>query len=1292
MLDLRLRLVLRERQMPHSNNELDSHASAESPALHIDHGELRADVTVSTGRTWLGGSQDSCSVPSTAGSIKSDTINSNDADVYSYREEWGLGDTSSEPTTSRSIDGTASDFDSNNIPDDGGESDCELVALCQLKDEAASITDVKTPPSDPDEIEPDASLKDLGSTSALGEEAFEASFTPSSTPDSLRTSRASVNESTACENTRDSEVVVPDGNTVNASCTSTDIQDGEPRRIQVLVRVRPSTGSADDKVVVAVGEQGTSIQIQSSTSHGSLADALGAGGMTTVTECAFDRVFAASATQEDVFSAVEPSVRTAIDGYNATVFAYGQTGTGKTHTLFGKDFDAVDVVGIAAPSWTEEKGSNGNSRASTTSPRLTSIKPSPAPATAPTWGVVPRALRLLLSHAARLEADSAAVTTANEQVHVSLHCSFVQIYNDRLFDLFTDRRRQKPLLLREQPCADGSTNVVVPGLSSERILSVAHAFQLLRRDLENRSVRETEANLASSRSHAIVQVNITLERTSPTGERTARTSRLNLVDLAGSEKWNTDIPMDEAHSLELKNINASLSALGNCIAALAEPGRKHIPYRDSTLTRVLQDSLGGNTQSCLIATVSPSLNASDETIRTLRFADRARSVMQTVRINEASATNGSAAMMMTTELLIARTQIAKLREKLENTQRRHHETRLKELETCQRKFSEALKDKDREINKLTRENAGFLKWKEEDTRRIRELEAQVRELEEARGSKDQQTTDSAAFKVVRAPDDQSERTSDESGASGQGCADDDSPMSRTAETSDMRSGGAARVRRNDSTREMQRSTSKANLPRLASDRSKEVPPAAQGSRTYKQLLERYALQPSKSRRERGAEQRDWLPNATRQPELTSMCEVLSSDTSRSPHAAPLLSSLKDASYSASSPLLPIATRIPRVASVSPRELGVATTTEPSPSGFLAMRRSSSSLSPRLMECDATQTLCEAVSGWGVAAAKPAATSSTDLAQRVEAATFHSTSLTPVAGALNRPVTKVTGDIVEAWMGRTTSGDVQATSLPAALKPAASSGVCVKHSLRGCVLCSGAMDSNQPRLPVASQSGSTPMLRLPGEASSTTMCPISPDEACARHRLVRCFICSKVSDGGGFDSSGSAGSGKPLAAYPGESVTTSTDWRSDRIAIQYGSGATATASRAVAAASTTSSVGMNVLTSKCSAHLLSNCILCGNKGTPSISSSSAAVMSSSAPASEAATRTAQTLSTSYAEYPPRRYTLDARLLGLSSSSLSTSSTPSPSSLFPHSSASSMLSDERNGNDSPCQGIRSRSNYP
>lgn len=148
----------------------------------------------------------------------------------------------------------------------------------------------------------------------------------------------------------------------------------------------------------------------------------------------------------------------------------------------------------------------------------------------------------------------------------------------------------------------------------------------------NRRVRATQHNEASSRSHAVMQLMVEAESSGGVrggvddGHVTYRQAKLSLVDLAGSEKMDSALTISKGHFNELRNINQSLSALGNVVSALSDKDRKHIPYRDSKLTRLLQDSLGGNTRTTIIACVNPHAGQTNETVNTLTFADRAKKV------------------------------------------------------------------------------------------------------------------------------------------------------------------------------------------------------------------------------------------------------------------------------------------------------------------------------------------------------------------------------------------------------------------------------------------------------------------------------------------------------------------------------------------------------------------------------------------------------------------------------------------------------------------------------------------
>jgi hypothetical protein len=218
----------------------------------------------------------------------------------------------------------------------------------------------------------------------------------------------------------------------------------------------------------------------------------------------------------------------------------------------------------------------------------------------------------------------------------SVLCSFIQLYNENCYDMLRDSGMTASLPIRED-----QKEIYVQGLSEYIVKSVSETMQLLKIAEENRAIRETHMNQYSSRSHSIFQIFVEQKRLSGDGGEISLRAKFNLVDLAGSEKWNTRHNMQDQHISELTNINLSLHTLGKCISALVSGrngkgrgGNSHVPYRDSKLTRLLQDSIGGNSRTFLIATLSPSLSNTDETISTLKFADRAKQVMVQIHVNE----------------------------------------------------------------------------------------------------------------------------------------------------------------------------------------------------------------------------------------------------------------------------------------------------------------------------------------------------------------------------------------------------------------------------------------------------------------------------------------------------------------------------------------------------------------------------------------------------------------------------------------------------------------------------------
>ncbi|XP_025017743.1 osmotic avoidance abnormal protein 3-like isoform X1 [Tetranychus urticae] len=292
----------------------------------------------------------------------------------------------------------------------------------------------------------------------------------------------------------------------------------------------------------------------------------------------FDGAYFVDSTTEQIYNEIVfPIVESVTEGYNGTVFAYGQTGCGKSFTM----------QGITTP--------------------------------ASQKGIIPRAFEHIFEAIA-----------ATENTKFLVHASYLEIYNEEIRDLLgTDSK--KKLDLKEAP----EQGVFVPGLSCHPVHDVKQCEQLMELGWKNRSVGATLMNADSSRSHSIFTVQLERMQTGEMADfdTTIRKGKLNLVDLAGSERQaKTGATGDRLK--EATKINLSLSALGNVISALVDGKCKHIPYRDSKLTRLLQDSLGGNTKTLMVACLSPADNNYDETLSTLRYANRAKNIQNKPTINE----------------------------------------------------------------------------------------------------------------------------------------------------------------------------------------------------------------------------------------------------------------------------------------------------------------------------------------------------------------------------------------------------------------------------------------------------------------------------------------------------------------------------------------------------------------------------------------------------------------------------------------------------------------------------------
>ncbi|NXS43855.1 KIFC3 protein, partial [Balaeniceps rex] len=276
-----------------------------------------------------------------------------------------------------------------------------------------------------------------------------------------------------------------------------------------------------------------------------------------------DKVFPPQASQEEVFQEVQALVTSCIDGYNVCIFAYGQTGAGKTYTMEG---------------------------------------------TAANPGINQRALQLLFSEVQSKAADW----------DYAISVSAAEIYNEALRDLLGKEPQEK---LEIKLCPDGSGQLYVPGLTEFRVQSVEDINKVFEFGHVNRVTECTNLNEHSSRSHALLIVTVRgLDRS--TGLCT--TGKLNLVDLAGSERVGRS-GAEGSRLREAQHINKSLSALGDVIYALRSR-QGHVPFRNSKLTYLLQDSLSGDSKTLMMVQVSPAEKNTSETLCSLKFAERVRSV------------------------------------------------------------------------------------------------------------------------------------------------------------------------------------------------------------------------------------------------------------------------------------------------------------------------------------------------------------------------------------------------------------------------------------------------------------------------------------------------------------------------------------------------------------------------------------------------------------------------------------------------------------------------------------------
>ncbi|XP_072321500.1 kinesin-like protein KIF18A [Eucyclogobius newberryi] len=290
----------------------------------------------------------------------------------------------------------------------------------------------------------------------------------------------------------------------------------------------------------------------------------------------FDHVFGENSTQVDIFDNTTKAIIDGVmNGFNCSVFAYGATGAGKTHTMLGSQNNP---------------------------------------------GVMYHTMKELFKR----------MDEAKEEKEFAVAFSYLEVYNEQIRDLLT---KAGPLAVRD----DGQKGVVVQNLTLHQPKSAEHILEALDSGNRNRTQHPTDMNATSSRSHAVFQIYLRQQDKTASLNPNACVAKLSLIDLAGSERAS-HTNAKGARLREGANINRSLLALGNVINALADPKSKkaHIPYRDSKLTRILKDSLGGNCRTVMIANISPSSKSYDDTHNTLKYANRAKEIKSTLKSNVVS--------------------------------------------------------------------------------------------------------------------------------------------------------------------------------------------------------------------------------------------------------------------------------------------------------------------------------------------------------------------------------------------------------------------------------------------------------------------------------------------------------------------------------------------------------------------------------------------------------------------------------------------------------------------------------
>ncbi|KAF9454509.1 kinesin-domain-containing protein [Macrolepiota fuliginosa MF-IS2] len=400
-------------------------------------------------------------------------------------------------------------------------------------------------------------------------------------------------------------------NTLNSTVTSITSSLSQKNseisesNIQVVIRCRRrSDREVQENSPIIVSSSGAKSK-EISIELGAPQSSLGIVTLPPIRTYPFDLVFGPEADQALIYhDVVSPMLEEVLTGYNCTLFAYGQTGTGKTYTMHGD------------------------------------LKPTQMGNPSPDAGMIPRALFRLFHSLETTKAD------------YSVKISYIELYNEELRDLLANdfappTGSTQPMGIGAKDKASeglkifdeaGKKGVFIQGLEEIAVKDCKDALALLTKGSERRQIAATRFNDHSSRSHSIFSITVHVKETSNVGDDLLKVGKLNLVDLAGSENIGRS-GAENKRAREAGMINQSLLTLGRVINALVD-NAQHVPYRESKLTRLLQDSLGGRTKTCIIATISPARSNMEETLSTLDYALRAKSIRNKPEVNQRMTRNG----------------------------------------------------------------------------------------------------------------------------------------------------------------------------------------------------------------------------------------------------------------------------------------------------------------------------------------------------------------------------------------------------------------------------------------------------------------------------------------------------------------------------------------------------------------------------------------------------------------------------------------------------------------------------